>query len=96
MLISLNQLKAAAERTTETRAAWLEGFEQAVGNPNYRADIDNATASGRYCEPWLWDIDGIELDREPVTPREILKAAREYVRQSEVRDYIGEAFGYAA
>lgn len=92
MLISLRQLQTAAERNSETRAAWLEGFEKAVGNRHYSVAIDNATASGRYCEPWFWDADGIELDREPVTPREVLKAAREYVRQSNVRDYIGEAF----
>lgn len=48
--ITLSQLRTAAERTAETRVAWLEGFEKAVGNRRYSVDIDNATASGRYCE----------------------------------------------
>ena len=92
MLISLRTLQHDANVSTETRAAWLEGFEQAVANPRYSTSIDNATASGRYCEPWFWDVDGIELDREPITPDEVREAAREYVRQSNVRDYIAEAF----
>lgn len=93
MLISLRQLRTAAERTAETRAAWLEGFEKAVANPHYRTAWDNGPQ--RFCEPWTWDVDSIELPKLPCTDDEVWDAAQQYVIQSEVRDYIGEAFGYA-
>ena len=93
MLVSLADLKAAFEQSLSNEQAWLAAFEEAVANPHYRVEWDNGPQ--RFCEPWTWDVDSIELPHLPSTDDEVWDAAQQYVIQSEVRDYIGEAFGYA-
>lgn len=93
MLVSLADLRAAFEQSLSNEQAWLGGFEEAVANPHYRTEWDNGPQ--RFCEPWTWDVDSIELPKLPSTDDEVWDAAQQYVIQSEVRDYIGEAFGYA-